>query len=175
MVVVGLDDKRNLFEVVDLYSTRRRYTWRQPEPETWILARPLGGFLHFREQPPRELVSSVFGMFALTPESLSVSDQDPLAGLRTLDPGLQEFLTRDKACVSCHRFRGVGARAGHIRASDGELVGGFGLPLEEYPPEAWRRYVFEQQDVAAEIGATPVDLTPEWQRVLHRAVVDARP
>jgi acetyl esterase/lipase len=175
VVVVGLDDERNLFEVVDLYNTRRRYTWKQPEPETWILARPLGGFLHFRKQPPRELLGSVFGLFALTPEGLRVRQQDPMAALRDLAPDLQDFLTREKACVSCHRFRGAGARAGHIRASDGELVGGFGLALEEYPEDAWRRYVFEQGDVAAEIGATIVDLTPEWQRRLYDAVVAERP
>lgn len=175
MLVVGLDDQKNLFEVVDLYNTQRRYTWKQPDPETWVLARPLGGFVHFRKQPPRELVSSVFGMFALTPESLRVTDEDPLAPLRDLAPGFQEFLIRDKACVSCHRFRGAGTRAGHLRASDAELVGGFALPLEEYPPEAWRRYVFEQAKVAKEIGATAVDLSPEWQRILYDSVIAERP
>jgi hypothetical protein len=114
-------------------------------------------------------------MFALTPESLRVTDEDPLAALRDLEPGFQEFLIRDKACVSCHRFRGAGARAGHLSASDAELVGGFALPLEEYPPDAWRRYVFEQEKVAKEIGATTVDLTPEWQRILYDSVVAERP
>jgi acetyl esterase/lipase len=174
VVVVGIDDQRNLFEVVDLYNTQRRYTWKEPEPETWILARPLGAFVHFRKQPPRELVRSVFGMFALSHESLRRVDEDPLAALRTLDPAFQEFLIQEKACVSCHSFRGAGTRAGHIRASDGQRVGGFALPLEEYPAEAWRRYVFEQAEVAAEIGATPVDLTPEWQRILFDAVVAER-
>ena len=175
MLVVGLDDKRNLFEVVDLYHTQRRYTWKQPEAETWVLARPLGAFLHFRKQPPPALVPSVFGMFALTPESLRVTDEDPFAGLAGLDPELRDFLVTERACVSCHRFRGVGARAGHIRASDGRLVGGFALALEEYPADAWRRYVFEQSDVAAEIGATPVLLEPRWQRILYEAVVAERP
>ena len=32
------------------------------------------------------------------------------------------------------------------------------LPLEEYPPAVWRRYCFEQLDLAADIGATPVPL-----------------
>ena len=43
------------------------------------------------------------------------------------------------------------------------------------PAEAWRRYVFEQSDVAAEIGATPVLLEPRWQRILYDAVVAERP
>ena len=175
MIVVGLDGERNLFKVLDLYHTKRRYSWKEPEAETWILARPLGAFLHFREKPPRELLSSVFGLFALTPESLRLSDTDPHAALRAaLDPDFLGFVTRDKACVSCHAFRGVGPRAGHIRASDGQRVGGFALPLEEYPPAAWRRYVFEQADVAAEIGATPVMLSDEWRQLLYDEVVRAR-
>ena len=48
---------------------------------------------------------------------------------------------------------------------DGERVGGFALSLEEYPPAVWRRYCFEQVDLAAEIGATPVALGPDAQRL----------
>ena len=38
------------------------------------------------------------------------------------------------------------------------LVGGrhLALPLEEYPPEVWRRYCFEQANVADEVGANEV-------------------
>jgi hypothetical protein len=83
-------------------------------------------------------------------------------------------LVREKACMSCHQFRGVGARAGHIRASDGARVGGFALPLEEYPPEVWRRYCFEQAEVAAGIGADEVMLSAEWQQRLFELVVGER-
>ena len=70
----------------------------------------------------------------------------------------RRLVTEKLRCVSCHQLRGVGARAGHLRAWDGEIVGGFGLPLEEYPPAVWRRYCFEQLAVAEEIGASPVPL-----------------
>jgi hypothetical protein len=174
-VVIGLDGERNLFRVTDLYHTKRRYSWRESDPESWVMARPVGAFLHFNAAPPEEVVPGIFGYFALTLDSFRLTDQDPLAPLRTgLSQEDWDFLTREKACVSCHQFRGVGGRAGHIRARDGELVEGFALPLEEYPPEVWRRYCFEQTDVAAEVGANEVNLSPEWQQRLFDLVVRER-
>jgi len=171
LLVIGIDGERNLFRIIDVYHTLRRYTWRDAEPERWVLAHPLGAFVYFREPPPRELVASVFGLFALTPESLRRSAEDPLASLREgLDPELRDLLLTDAACVCCHRFRGAGARAGHLRARDGELVGGFALPLEEYPPEVLRRFLSEQDEVAREIGATMVPLDPGLREKLYEAV-----
>ena len=174
VLVIGVDDEREPFRIIDLYHTQRRYTWSQPEPERWLLARPLGAFLHFRKPPPPDLVPGVFGMFALTPESFRRTDTDPWAPLRRLPDELHRLVVDRRACVSCHQFRGAGGRAGHLRARDAQLVGGFGLALEDYPPEAWRRYVFEQLEVAEEIGASAVVLTPEEQRLLYDAVVAAR-
>jgi acetyl esterase/lipase len=173
VLVIGVDGEREPFRIIDLYQTLRRYSWSQPEPERWLLARPLGAFVHFRKPPPPELVPGVFGLFALTPESFARGDTDPWAPLRELPDALRELVVDRKACVSCHQFRGVGGRAGHLRARDAALVPGFGLPLEDYPPEVWRRYVFEQLEVAAEIGASAVVLAPDEQRLLYDAVVQA--
>ncbi|HXV36292.1 MAG TPA: hypothetical protein VEC18_04045, partial [Myxococcota bacterium] len=173
-IVVGLDGEKNLFRIVDLYQTQRRYTWRDANPDPWVLARPAGAFLYFETEPPPSVVPGMFGLFGLTPESFALTDSDPFAALANLPEADRNFLTRDKACLSCHRFRGAGARAGHIRARDGELVGGFALPLEEYPPEVWRRYCFEQSAVAAEIGANPVMLSAEWQQRLFDLVARER-
>jgi arylformamidase len=173
-VVIGLDGERNLFRVVDFYQTQRRYTWREAQPEPWILTRSAGAFLYFALPPPTSVVPNAFGFFGLTLGSFQLTNSDPLAALSDLEEADRNFLVRDEACVSCHQFRGVGARAGHIRASDGELVGGFALPLEEYPAEVWRRYCFEQAAVAAELGVRPVALTPEWQQRLFDLVVRER-
>jgi hypothetical protein len=174
-VVIGLDGERNLFRVADLYHTKRRYSWRDRDPEPWVMARPVGAFLHFNARPPDEIVPATFGLFGLTLDSFHLSDEDPLAPLRSeLSVEDRDFLIREKACVSCHQFRGAGARAGHIRARDGELVAGFALPLEEYPPEVWRRYCFEQANVADEVGASEVHLSPEWQQRLFDLVVRER-
>jgi acetyl esterase/lipase len=157
-IVIGLDEERELFRLTDVYHTLRRYTWKDPEPESWVLARPLGAFLHFATEPPDRLEPKLFGRFGLLPESFTRSEADPLAPLRTLPEPARRLVIDELRCVSCHQLRGAGARAFHLRASDGEPVGGFALPLEEYPPEVWRRYCFEQAEVAAEIGASVVAL-----------------
>ena len=166
-LVIGVDGERELFRAVDFYHTDRRYTWQQPEPETWILARPVGAFLHFGEPPPAAIDPRAIGRFALTPESLKRVDADPLAPLASLPDADRRLLTEQFHCVSCHGFRGTGARAGHLRATDAELVGGFALPLEQYPPPVWRRYCFEQAAVAREIAASPVPLGADAERLFE--------
>jgi hypothetical protein len=174
-VVVGMEGERNLFRITDVYHTKRRYTWLEADAEVWIMARPVGAFLHFNKSPPKELIPGSFGLFGLTLESFQLSEADPLGALRAdLSQEEQNFLIRDKACVSCHQFRGVGTKAGHLRARDGKLVGGFALSLEEYPPETWRRYCFEQREVAAEIGASEIRLSPQWQERLFKLVAGER-
>ena len=122
------------------------------------MARPLGAFVHFRQPAPDRIDPKLFARFALTPDSFALSESDPLAPLRSLPDAEHALVTEDLRCVSCHQLRGVGARAGHLRARDGELVGGFALPLEEYPASVWRRYCFDQIEVAEAIGANPVPL-----------------
>jgi hypothetical protein len=173
-LVIGIDDERNLFRIVDLYHTLREYSWRGEGPRFLSMARPLGAFLLFPAEEPRALGSRVFGRYALTPESFRLSEADPWRVVRDLPGELESALTRDLACVACHQLRGAGGRAGHLRASDAAEVGGFGLPLEAYPAEVWRRYVFEQKRVAAEIGADPVALEGEIAQRLYDLVVHER-
>ncbi len=174
VVVVGLDDERNLFRITDVYHTRRMYSWAEPERRR-IMARPLGAFLYFQDEPPEGRFVRDFGRYALEPGSFRRSADDPLAALRDLPVPLHAFVTVEKGCVSCHRLRGVGSNAAHIRLGDAQLTGGVALDLEQYPAEAWRRYCFEQERVADEVGATPVDLPPERIRELYELVVRERP
>jgi acetyl esterase/lipase len=173
-LVIGIDDERNLFRVVDLYHTLREYSWREEPVRFASMARPLGAFLMFPAEEPRALGSRVFGRYALTPESFRLGDTDPWGPVRDLEEDLRTAVTRDLGCVACHQLRGAGGRAGHLRARDAALVGGFGLALEEYPAEVWRRYVFEQKQVAAEIGAVPVRLEGEIAQRLYDLVVRER-
>lgn len=173
-LVIGIDDERNLFRIVDLYHTLREYSWRGEGPRFLSMARPLGAFLLFPAEEPRALGSRVLGRYALTPESFRLSETDPWREVRDLPDPLDSALTRDFGCVACHRLRGAGGRAGHLRARDAAQVGGFGLALEEYPAEVWRRYVFEQKLVAAEIGADPVPLEGEIGQRLYELVVRER-
>ena len=139
------------------------------------MARPLGGFLYFLKEPPRWLFMRDFGRYQLEPRSFRRTAEDPLAPVRSLSPGLLAFVTREKGCLGCHRLRGAGRNAAHIRLADARLTGGVALDLEQYPAEAWRRYCFEQEAVADEVGATPVDLPPELTRQLYELVVRERP
>ncbi len=173
-LVIGIDDERNPFRIVDVYHTLREYSWSQPEPHFRALARPLGAFLLFPAEEPAALGSRVFGRYALTSESVRLSEVDPWAAVSDLPNDLRAAVTRDFACLACHQLRGAGSRAGHLRASDAALVGGFGLALEDYPAEAWRRYVFDQTRVAAEIGATPVLLEGAIAQRLFDLVVSER-
>jgi hypothetical protein len=53
-------------------------------------------------------------------------------------------------------------------------MGGHALPLERYPEVVWKRFVFEQRDVAAEVGADVVVFSPDEARALYQMVVEER-
>jgi hypothetical protein len=83
-------------------------------------------------------------------------ENDPLAPLRSLTGGLRETMIGEQGCLKCHAFRGVGARAHHALALDGKSYGAFGLPLEEYPTDVLRRFLFEQDAVAKIFDVKPL-------------------
>jgi hypothetical protein len=172
--VVGVDDEKDLFRILDVYYTLREYSWTDEAPRQRIMARPLGGFIHFRQPPPPELAGQAVGRFTLTPESFRLAETDPLEPLRDLPDPLRSVLVRDESCLSCHSFRDVGGKAGHLRARDGILVGGFGLPLESYTSEVWHRYIDEPAALVREIGAPHVSLEGEAARVLTDLISSER-
>ncbi|MCR9096015.1 MAG: alpha/beta hydrolase [bacterium] len=174
-VVVGLDGERNLFRATDLYHTVRRYTWVDVHPERVDMARPLGAFLFFPgEEPSRSESLPLFGRYALTTSSFALVDGDPRDALADLPIAGRKVILEARQCVTCHRVRDVGGRALHIRARDAKPMGGHALPLERYPEVVWRRFVFEQETVADEIGANVVDFTPEEAKALYEMIVAER-
>ena len=82
--------------------------------------------------------------------------KDPLAPIRSLNGGLREALAGEQGCLTCHSFRGAGGRAHHALALDAKPYGAFALPLEEYPSDVLRRFLFEQDAVAKSFGVKPL-------------------
>jgi hypothetical protein len=156
VIVIGLDDERNLFRLLVTYNVYRTYTFRPETEPRALLARPVGGFLHFPRSGDTAPRVVTFADFALTPSSFRVVDEDPLAAVRALPKPLLRTLTSEQGCLQCHSLRGTGARSHHLRAIDGKATGGDALPFEEYPHDALRRFLFEQDEVAQIFGVAPI-------------------
>ncbi len=152
VVVIGIDGERNLFRKVDVHRARREYSWRDDLPPPPFVARPMGAFLYMLDR--RASRPSTLTHFSLEISGFERSDADPLAGLRDVGDEILWTLTGGLGCVGCHSLRGIGSRSGHLRAVDAEPQGGYALPLEEYPVEVWRRFVFQPHE-AAELLQAP--------------------
>jgi hypothetical protein len=172
VIVVGIDEERNLFRLGTFSHALREYSWK-PGPRPPMMARPLGAFIYFLEEPPRQLWPHP-SHYALTQDSFRLVERDPLASLREVPVGVYETLTFRNGCVYCHTFGGVGSQSHHILASTGAPHGGFALALEAYPPEVWKEFVFNQVEVAKKIGASPNLVDEGLRPVLHHLVVQSR-
>lgn len=172
VIVIGLDDERNLFRLSVFYQNRLEYSWKPDTP--YMMARSIGAFIHFLKPPPAELQPPTASLYALTAESFHLSEGDPLARMADLPKDVYEVMHYRNACFSCHGFRGTGVRAGHVRARNGEPAGGYALALEEYPPQALRRFLFEQEKSATLMGVRPNVVPAPVARRLHELVAAGR-
>lgn len=173
VIVVGLDDEKNLFRLGVMYRALREYSWKSgPQPP--MMVRPLGGFIHFLKEPPPEMALQA-AQFGLTEDSFRLVSQDPLAGLRSLPTELFETMTTRNGCVYCHEFGAIQARSHHIAAASGAAHGGEALPLHAYPPEVWRSFVFDQLSVAKKIGASPNSIAENLRQDMFDLINRSRP
>jgi len=170
VLVIGVDEVRNLFSVIDVHRARREYSWRDDLPAPPYVARPMGTFLYFLEEPEQPLLPPTLGHFGLSEEGFALAEEDPWAGLHDLDSELLRVFGVEGGCLQCHSFRGVGSRAGHLRALDAQPQGGFALPLVDYPPEVWRRFVFEPQVTRERLGAPGHPVAGAATQKLHDLV-----
>ena len=172
VVVIGVDDEKNLFRFATFYRMFHEYSWkggRQPPPMTMTL----GAFIYFLEAPPRALAAQSWH-FGLTEDSFRRAKEDPLKSIRNEPTAVEEALTFRNGCVYCHSLRGIGARSHHVHALTGKPHGGFALALEDYPPEVWRDFVFNQLEVAKKMGATPNIVQENARQALFEMVNRAR-
>jgi len=172
VIVIGIDDEKNLFRLGTFYRGLREYSWKSgPQPP--LMARPVGAFIHFLKEPPLEFLGRP-SLDALATDSFRLTETDPLAPLGDVPREVYQVLTRQNGCLYCHNFRGIGSRSHHKSASDGASHGGFALPLEEYPPAVWKAFIFDNQAVAAKIGASPNAVDEEARQALYDLVVELR-
>ena len=172
VIVIGIDDEKNLFRLGIFYRALREYSWKAgPQPPA--MARPLGAFIHFLNEAPLELLRQP-SHDALTIDSFHLAETDPLAPIDDVPKEIYEGLTHQNGCVYCHSFRGIGSRSHHNQASNGTPYGGFALPLEEYPPEVWKAFLFNQEEVAAKIGASPNIVDESLKEALYELVIKSR-
>ncbi len=172
VIVIGLDDEQNLFKLGVFYRAKREYSWKDA-PQPPMMARPLGAFIYFLREPPEEIALQS-AQYALTEKSFKRAAEDPLAPLKDLSRDLYDTVTFRNGCVYCHEWRGVGSRSHHVTASDGTAHGGFALPLESYPVEVWKNFIFDQNNVADKIGASPNPVAEEMRQPLYEGVNASR-
>jgi acetyl esterase/lipase len=153
VIIIGVDDERNLFRFSVFYRMYHEYSWKPGRPPP-SLTLTLGAFIHFLEPPPRELTAQSWH-FGLTENSFRRMKDDPLKAIRDVPKDVEEAVTFRNGCVYCHSFRGIGTRSHHIHATTGKPQGGFALPLESYPTDVWKTFMFDQEAVAKKMGATP--------------------
>ncbi len=163
VIVIGIDDERNLFRMFVTYNVYRTYSWKAETERRPLLVRSVGAFLFVPNETKithrTTALRPVTGAdFALTPLSFKIVTTDPLANARRAPAVVNDALTNDRGCLQCHTLRGEGARAHHIRATSGAVAEGFALSLEEYPEGVLRRFLFEQKDVAKSFGVGPLEL-----------------
>jgi acetyl esterase/lipase len=172
VIVIGIDEERNLFRLGAFSQAFREYSWR-PSPRPPLMARPLGAFVYFLKEPPRPLWPHP-AQYALKEDSFKLMSEDPLGPLRSLPQGAYETLTFRNGCVYCHTFRGIGSKSHHTLASTGAAHGGYGLPLEAYPPPVWKEFIFNQIDTAKKIGVSPNLVDERDRQAMYDLIAESR-
>jgi hypothetical protein len=164
VIVVGIDDERNLFRLFVTYDVHRTYSWKAETEPRPLLVRNVGAFLF---TPSGDAANApTLAAFALTETSFRVLAKDPLAAARATSSPLAAALTGQQGCLQCHTLHGEGGRAHHLRAADGGVAEAHGLALEEYPREVLHRFLFDQEAVAKSFGVGPLKVDPAVAKLL---------
>ncbi|MGH7768813.1 MAG: alpha/beta hydrolase [Candidatus Binatia bacterium] len=172
VIVVGLDDEKNLFRPGVFYRALREYSWKGGARPP-MMARPLGAFIHFMDEPPPELMRQA-PYYGLTENSFQLTEDDPLGALKDLPKEVYDAVTVRNGCVYCHSFRGVGPQSHHVTAANNKPHGGLALALESYPENVWKEFMFNQEAVAKKIGASSNIVSEEARQALYDLVVESR-
>jgi acetyl esterase/lipase len=174
VIVVGIDDEKNLFHYGIPYRNRREYSWIDRTEPMPVAFRALGAMVHFRKAPSKDLILGFSADMSLTADGFHLEEHSPMQEFPDLPDVLKPVMTYANGCFSCHTIRGVGSLSFHNRFDSGAEQGGRALPLEDYPPEVWKRFVFQQPQAAGLIGVIPNLIAEPAQAPLYELVSRAR-
>ena len=176
LLVIGIDDMRNLFRLGVPYRAKREYSWIDPERKLPMMHRGLGAFVHFRKSggAPDMLQPRFTAPFSIAGDGLSTDTSSPLEDFGDLPEELIPAFTWQNGCFSCHKINGIGSRSFHNTAANGKAYGGYAIDLEDYPPDVWKRFIFEQRKAAAMIGANPNTVEAAVREPIYKLVNQAR-
>lgn len=162
-LVIGIDEEHNLFRYGIAYQAKREFSWVDREQPMPLMMRNLGASVFFRKPPPDELHPRALTPYSITAQGISVDHSSPVERYADLPEELVPAFTWKNGCFSCHKLRGIGSRSHQNLSSTGAPHGGYALDLEAYPPDVWKRFVFNQKLAADMIGAVP-NMVDEAQR-----------
>ena len=166
VIVVGVGHEKELFRWTWFYKTKAKYTWKdEGEPE--LSARTLGPFLYFRKRLPKELLIPLLMRSALKFEGIQFVKDDPLKDLYELPKNIHQVLLKEGRCIDCHAVGDLGGHGYHISAKTGEGQDGFALPLTAYSPEVLEAFLFDQENVAAQLGMSPLKVRPDAAKEMY--------
>jgi hypothetical protein len=175
VIVIGLDNERQLFRMYGEYRTSREYSWQEEGATPPWSVRPLGAFLYYPAAPPARLDLRGYAAYGLVPEGFVLSEEDPLAAVRGVPaPVAGVLFGTTEGCLTCHALGGVGAKSHHTNGITAQPQGGYGLPLESYDPEVMRRFLFDQKSVAKTMGVSPLMVDEATAALLLEAVARHR-
>jgi len=174
VIVVGIDDERNLYRFSIFYQALKQYSWIDEKEQPPLMVRSLGAFIHFRKPPPPKLQLPFPADSGLMADSFRLMSQDPLRKVRDIPKAVFDVMTHKNGCFSCHSFRNVGTRSHHLTAIDMKAYGAFALPLESYRPDVWHEFLYNQEAVAKKIGVTANPVPGNVRKSLYEMVEKAR-
>lgn len=171
VIVIGIGAVKELFSHFLKYRMRRENTWTEQDGTPPWMVRPLGAFIHFPKDPAEHLKVDVYSQYGMTTDSFVVTAVDPFASIRDMDPEIVDLLAGSTVgCLVCHSYRGIGESAHHTTGLSGQGHGGYALDLASYPRDVMRRFLYNQETVAAEMGVTPF---PPFAKDLAEKLLDS--
>ena len=152
-IVIAVDNIKNTHSLAHFYRTNQSYSWKNENSERVLFVDALGPFLYFNEDVPVKFQLPLWQYTQILFESLELSENNPLEGLEISDRDVSNLIHGN--CISCHKVFGFGGEAHHINALTLVKEPGFALPLENYDKKVMQNFLFNQTEVAAQIGVNP--------------------